>query len=341
MNNEIAVRKNQVELDAAEQVELVGFHDSNEFREAFFVWLQGRGDNTRRSYRRGVIDFFWYLGEFSPAKVEPQHVANYKEHLKSLGRTSATVAQRLASLSSYYKYLMKANLVQRNPVELIGREDVKVSAYGRSRKLSAADFSKLMDAIDTTTATGAMYHCLFLWYFLDGRRRVEILRMTGGDIRRDTGRISCRVVVKGGDTKWRELPPPVWMAMQHYLELAGRTLHDDEPIFQATVDNAKWLHPELAAETEPRPLSESAVAQALKRYAEKAGLDAEKVSVHSLRHLGGLAYYKASGKDVEATRQFLGHANLATTTVYLAQMEGQEHKHWQAMMNQLSAVAAE
>lgn len=334
-----------VELDVASQLAvseqelLVGWTDSNECRNALYVWLQGKPANTRRSYMRGILDFFTYFGEFTPPKVTAQYVANYKEHLKSLGRSHATVVQRLAALSSYYNYLVASHLVAENPVLLAGRDDVKVSPYGRSRKVSAADFMRMLDTIDTSTTVGAMYHAIFLWYFLDARRRAEVLRMTGQDIRVEGGRVTCRVVVKGGDETWRELPPPVWMAIQHYLKLAGREMRDDEPIFQATVDNAKWLHPELAAE--PRQLSDSAVSQALKRYATAAGLDADKISIHSLRHLGGLEYYKASGKDVEATRRFLGHSSLATTTIYLSQMDGQEHRHWQAMMNQLAAAAVE
>jgi site-specific recombinase XerD len=83
-----------------------------------------------------------------------------------------------------------------------------------------------------------------------------------------------------------------------------------------------------------QPLSGEAVSQALKRYARLAGLEPKAVSVHSLRHLGAELFQRASG-DIQQTQQFLDHAHLNTTQIYLAQLSGEEHRHWQAMANAL------
>jgi integrase/recombinase XerD len=81
-------------------------------------------------------------------------------------------------------------------------------------------------------------------------------------------------------------------------------------------------------------LTGEAVAQALKRYAAETGVDPDSITIHSLRHLGAEPYYAASG-DVHETQRFLDHARLETTSIYLQQLTGEDHRHRQAMANKL------
>ena len=76
------------------------------------------------------------------------------------------------------------------------------------------------------------------------------------------------------------------------------------------------------------------MAQALKRQAQAAGRDLDAVVVRSLRHLGAELYDNASG-DLRDTQAFLDHQRSDTTAIYLQQLTGEEHRHWQAMVNAL------
>jgi integrase/recombinase XerD len=306
---------------------------------ALATWLEGKTPNTRRSYQAAVEDFFRHVGQH-PREVTPLDVARWKEELKRRC-TDATVAQRLSALSSYFAYLQKPQgegqpLREHNPVDGVGRDDLEISPYERARKLSRDAFKRILEAVDDTTEAGARDKALFLFYVLCGRRRSEVVNLRGGDLRLDGQKVVYRVRLKGGRVKWKELPPPVWEAIRHYLDLAGRTLVRDAPVFTATVDAGDHLReyygaPEPDGET---PLTGEAVAQALKRYAAKAGLDPGAVTVHSLRHLGAELYQEASG-DVRQTQMFLDHSHLDTTQIYLEQLTGEEHRHWQAMANKL------
>ena len=84
----------------------------------------------------------------------------------------------------------------------------------------------------------------------------------------------------------------------------------------------------------PAPLTAEAVAQALKRRAEASGVEPDAVTVHSLRHLGAELYHEASG-GLRETQRFRDHARLETTSIYMEQLTGEEHPHWQAMANKL------
>ncbi|MGH2536187.1 MAG: tyrosine-type recombinase/integrase [Candidatus Promineifilaceae bacterium] len=168
-----------------------------------------------------------------------------------------------------------------------------------------------------------------------GRRR-DVVELRGRDLRVEKERASYRARLKGSRMRWKELPPPVWLAIQHYLEVAGRVLEDGSPVFTATVGNGEYLraYRRTAKPEGEQPITGAAMSPALKRYARRAGLDPGAVSLHSLRHLGAELYQQASG-DIQQTQHFLDHAHLNTTQIYLSQLTGEEHRHWQAMLNRL------
>jgi integrase len=118
--------------------------------------------------------------------------------------------------------------------------------------------------------------------------------------------------------------------------LPGGSSWPTNPLFTATTDAGQYLRDYYGAH-EPaghEPLTSEAVAQAQKRYAAEAGVDPDSATIHSLRHLGAELYYAASG-DVHETQRFLDHARLETTSIYLQQLTGEDHRHWQAMANEL------
>lgn len=319
--------------------------EADPYRAALATWLQGKPDNTRRSYAAALRDFMAFTAGKHPRNVTPLDVAGWKEHMKARGCADSTVAQRLSALSSYYGHLQRPQadgqpLHAYNPVAGVDRADVEVSPYEHARKLSAGDFQRILATIPTDTEGGARDRALFLFYVLCARRRREVLNLRGADLRADTtgGKVVYRVRLKGGHVKWKELPPPVWAAIKHYLDLAGRTLTDDAPVFVASVESGQYLkayYGGAAVETEGEsPITGQAVAQALKRYAARAGLDPDQVCLHSLRHLGAELYQEASG-DLRQLQLFLDHAHLNTTQIYLQQLTGEDHHHWQAMANRL------
>jgi len=328
--------------------------EADPYQAALLTWLEGKPDNTRAAYFSALRDFMKFLAELPaelPADGQPRHwrqvtpldVAGWKEDLKRRGLADTTIAQRLSALSSFYSYLQRPQadgqpIQAVNPVDGVGRDDLEVSPYERARPVSAEDFRAILDVIDADTVTGARDRALFLFYVLCGRRRSEVLRLRGRDLRIEAGQaVTYRVRLKRGKVKWKQLPPPVWAAIQRYLELAGRTLQDNSPLFVATVDNGRYLrrHYNAPPLQEEQPITGEAVAQALDRYARRAGLDPQAVTLHSLRHLGARLFKDAAGGDVVQTQMFLDHANLATTQIYVQQLEGEKHAHWQAMANAL------
>lgn len=103
------------------------------------------------------------------------------------------------------------------------------------------------------------------------------------------------------------------MAIRLYLQAAGRlgTMQEGDYIF--AIDG--------------KPLSAQRLRRLVKKYARLAGLDEEKVKVHTLRHTAAMLR-KDAGDPLDVISAFLAHSNLAVTQIYLHQVEGQRDYSW-------------
>lgn len=327
------------------QGELIPYAESDEWRRAYAVWLAGKRPHTRRAYERIVFDFLQFAN-VPPAKVDGDMVNAWKLHLQSLGRADTTIAQRLAGLSSFFNHLhRKVGLLPNNPVDRVERGDLDDSPYGNARPMTMQDFNAIWAELDPETPAGAMYRALFLAYTLTGKRRSELLRLHGRDLSIDGDKVTYRVHTKGGKAERRTIPPAVWQAIRHYLITAGRTVPpaDDEPLFVATHTTAgyvdgrgQWVNRAAVGES---AISGTAVSEALKRAAERAGVNPQRVTIHGMRHLAAALWKKAHGNDIRGLQSFLGHSNVATTQVYDEVMSSDERTDYDGMTAALFAGA--
>ena len=76
------------------------------------------------------------------------------------------------------------------------------------------------------------------------------------------------------------------------------------------------------------------VGRLVKKYARRAGLDPNRLTVHTLRHTAAMLR-KEAGEGLEDISAFLGHSSLAITQIYLHRLEGQPDHAWQRVADLL------
>lgn len=242
---------------------------------------------------------------------------------KSLSPKS--IANAIAVLSSYYAKAatypiysgnVEAMLFDRtNPWASVSRP--KFEILFEREGMTPDETNRLLSAIPSDTAQGAMHLALLMAYALTGRRNSEIRTAKFGDFKVDgDGRVWQTWHGKHHvDGKKDEVAPEVWAAIMDYLEAAGRleTIQDDGYIFVAGSDRAKrfgltdW-------EQGKSPLSISEVNRIFQMYVRDAKIKG-KFCIHSLRH--GLAEQMLEeGARIDEVQRQLGHRNVATTLIY-------------------------
>jgi site-specific recombinase XerD len=303
--------------------------------EAAAAFLTTKTEHTRRSYARTLRDFYMRARK-APDSVTAADVAAYRLILEARGNRPGTVANRLAAISSFYRFLQRPAdargrvLVTANPAA--GVERPKVSPYHRARKATLVDVRALLAHLDQLGDVRALRdRALLLAYIFTGRRRAEIARLRAGDLVDDnTGRTLYRYTGKAGKTGYREYPPPALEALRAYLAAARRPLEDldqDAPLFVS-----------LSRTSYGRTLSAYSILRSLKDRARELGIPPDHIRTHGLRHLAA-ELRRLAGATVEDVRDFLDHSSLGTTGIYLRQVEGVEDKTWRAVEAILGATA--
>lgn len=224
----------------------------------------------------------------------------------------ASVNVRLAALRSLYDFARRMGILTHNPADAdhVKRPQLPTP---QPKDLSPEQIRALMDATPNTI-TGQRDRAAILAFVLTGLRRAELLALTAGDLSDDADVPMYRVRAKGGKVRRRELPAPAWDAIRAYLAADGRPLET------------------LDADARIFPISATTLYDNLRRYGRRIGRD--DLTVHTLRHSAAKLRRRA-GASIEDVQALLGHASIATTARYLAQLEGQRDSGWQAAMGLL------
>lgn len=355
----------QQRIDAEEQRVSIWYR-------AYTLWLETfTSPATKRAYKKAIADLTetmarlqgqadaWPLLQDSPpamlAYLRPWELGSvqmqeWKADMLQRELKPRSVANRLACASSFFsfctRYTVMDNGVER-PLQRDGFNPLKsvaspqYSPYGASIYMDGTQLHRFFDAIMSTaerdklikTGTGPVRqvarlrdYVLFMTYICTGRRNSEIRTLRKGDIDQRGNTILYHWAGKRKE-RWDELPGDIFGLICAYLNVAGKpfdSLAEEDYLF-ARVDRP----------TAEAPLSSSKVLQKMKRYAKQAGLDAEKINVHTLRHSAAVAYKDQGGLDLFELSKFLGHSNIAVTQIYIDHMAHFENVGWKKVSSRL------
>lgn len=293
-------------------------------------------DNTTRCYRHDVLSFF---GAYADARLMPWQVSSFHaetwvQSLHGRGLADSTINRMVAALSSFYhyagtEYITGAGEAARalwpwpNPFSSRALRH-KLSTKARAQFPSSTQITALLGQIDVTTVTGLRNLALLAGMFATTRRVNEWRNLKWGDIRTGAEGHFFVYRYKGGEIKQQVLPPDIWSLIELYLKHAGRlaTIQPEDYIFTSTSHAGSRLRNKNGAEQvrlgynpDTQPVSASYINQLIRRYGTAAGIPAEKLHAHALRHAGARHRRKA-GADVWALQATLGHASIAITQRY-------------------------
>jgi integrase/recombinase XerC len=292
------------------------FQDATGWERALYAFLaeKERRSGSRRTvegYSRMLQHFFGSLGK-PPDKVTSQEVFAWAYGVGHSGKepSPVTIGARLACLSSFYRFLIRMEIVASNPCDQIQRPRTSLSP---PRGLSAEEIRRLL-AVIPDKPPGLRDRAIILTLTLTGRRRSEVINLKAGDISQ-AGGLFYTYRGKGGKQGKRELPRPAFEAIQTALAAFGAdlaTMAPDESLWPSGTRNG-------------RGVTSGTFYCNLRRYLKRAGLP--PAGVHILRH-SAAKLRRDVGETVEDVSRFLDHSSLAVTTVYLRRLEGQEDRSW-------------
>lgn len=169
-------------------------------------------------YSRMLQHFFARVGK-PPDRITGADVFGWAYGVGLSGRppSQVTIGARLACLSSFYRFLIRMELVAANPCDQLERPRVSPSP---PRGLSADEIRRLL-AVTPPTPVGLRDRAIILTLVLTGRRRAEVLGLRVKDLIHEDGRVYYSYRGKGGKRGKRELPEPAFDALTAALSALG------------------------------------------------------------------------------------------------------------------------
>lgn len=267
---------------------------------------------TVEGYSRMLQDFFGRSGK-QPDDITAQDIFVYAHGHGLSGKqpSAITIGARIACLSSFYRFLVRMDIVQSNPCDKLQRPQVSPSP---PRGLSADQVHQLL-AVIPNTQVGLRDRAIILMLVLTGRRRAEVLGMRAGDLVIEGNTVYYTYRGKGGKKGRRELPGPVLDAIRAALGAFGKDLATMPP------DESLWP----SRSHQGKGLTSGTFYGNLQRYFRLAGIT--PAGVHIFRHTAA-KLRRDAGETVEEVSRFLDHSSLAVTTVYLRRLEGERDQGW-------------
>jgi integrase/recombinase XerC len=269
--------------------------EDNLMKEFAQLASANKSASTITAYRTDLAQFAYFLSEtnrtiVSPADVTRVDVAEYLAHLAERDINGTTRARKLAAIREFFRFLRGEGLITANPTT--GVTTPKKERGSRSG-LRSDEYTKLLSLAGANPRDYAI-----LQVFLPtGIRVSERCGLTRSDIDLDARRVHIGNV-KGQKARTIELEKRGIQAIKSYLAVRPESLHD-----------------ELFLNYQGQPLLDRAVRKMLVKYLTASGIT-KKISPHSLRHT--FAPYGAErGVSPYVLREWLGHAQLDTTQIYV------------------------
>ncbi|WP_224361914.1 tyrosine recombinase XerC [Hyalangium versicolor] len=263
---------------------------------------KGSSPHTVRNYLIDLVDFEKYLVERMKLTLLAGTHAAIRGYLGMLAvdHAPSSRGRRLASIKSFYKYLVRQKLLPASPAKLVKSPKLPKSL---PKVLPVDEVFAILDMPSLKTVLGLRDKAILEILYGGGLRISELCGLNLLDVDR-SGRI-VRVMGKGSKERLCPVNAPAIRALEAYLARRGELLATLRP---GQDPDALFLNYKGGRLT-PR-----SIARHLDTYVLKLALT-RKVSPHALRH-SFATHLLGGGADIRSIQELLGHASLSTTQRY-------------------------
>ncbi len=268
---------------------------------AYLATERGLSQNTLDAYRRDLADYEEHAGR--AVKADAVSIPAYLHRCTARGRSTKTVARRLAALRSFLKFLPVPGLRSAEEVEAtLALLDAPKPERPLPKTLSRGQVERLLNAPPADTPLGLRDRAMLEMLYASGLRATELCNLRLRDVVQVDATV--RVFGKGGKERVVPVGLPACEAIEFWLE-------DGRPsLFHSTQVSSDWLFLTRTG----RQIERVRLWQVVSKYARLSGV-LNEVGPHVLRHCFA-THLLGGGADLRVVQEMLGHTDVATTQIY-------------------------
>lgn len=254
--------------------------------------------NTLSSYLRDVRQFAAWLEEKGVAlsQASQADVKHYVSYLDKKGRSNSTIVRSVASLKSFYNYMLSIHSISVNPAKGFTptRSERKLPAI-----LSSKEVDLFLEQPDSSEPKGCRDKAMLEVLYATGIRVSELISLNVQDVNLSVGFIRCV-----GKQKERIIP-----LYRTAIKALTLYINDVRPqLLEEPHENALFVN--MSGER----MSRQGFWKIVKYYQDKAEIKKD-ITPHTLRH-SFAAHLLENGADLKSIQEMLGHADISSTQIY-------------------------
>lgn len=270
---------------------------------SFMTDIRHKSLNTVESYKRDVTQYISYLdgtGVTDISSTTKTTVLSYLLYLQKEGRASSTVSRTLASLRSYYLFMMQNGVVKSNPTSNLEAPHVEKKI---PKILSGEEVELLLEQPKNCDNKGIRDKAMLELLYATGIRVSELINLDVSDVNVPMSFVRCK-----GGKKERIIPMghQAKDALENYINNVRKYMVKDEN------ETALFVNCSGAR------LSRQGFWKPIKYYQHIAGIETD-ITPHTLRH-SFAAHLLENGADLHSIQEMMGHADISSTQVYSRMM---------------------
>ena len=270
---------------------------------SFMTDIRHKSLNTVESYKRDVTQYISYLdgtGVTDISSTTKTTVLSYLLYLQKEGRASSTVSRTLASLRSYYLFMMQNGVVKSNPTSNLEAPHVEKKI---PKILSGEEVELLLEQPKNCDNKGIRDKAMLELLYATGIRVSELINLDVSDVNVPMSFVRCK-----GGKKERIIPMghQAKDALENYINNVRKYMVKDEN------ETALFVNCSGAR------LSRQGFWKLIKYYQHIAGIETD-ITPHTLRQ-SFAAHLLENGADLHSIQEMMGHADISSTQVYSRMM---------------------
>ena len=267
--------------------------------EAYLRDIKKSSQNTLSSYLRDIRQLGNYLATHTHTTYDTAsstELSDYINYLKNDGKSVATVSRAIASIKSFYSFLMDKSIIDSNPSDVLVPDK---ATQKLPQILTSKEVELLLEQPECVDAKGYRDRAMLELLYATGIRVSELINLDIYDLNLSAGILTCH-----GRDRDRVIP-----------------LYNTA--IKALSEYTEFVRPRMIASPEEKALfvnvngermSRQGFWKLIKSYQAKAGIEKD-ITPHTLRH-SFAAHLLENGADLRSIQEMLGHADISSTQIY-------------------------
>jgi len=263
----------------------------------FLATEKGASEHTTKNYGIDLREFIKFIAEKDLKELTYLDIRSFLAFLKTREYSKSSISRKLACLRSFFKYLVRENILTQNPAAGIAtpKKEKRLPSF-----MNPDEITKLLDSPAKNSWEEKRDKAILEMLYSSGLRVSELAGLNHDDLDFFGGLVR----VRGKGKKERIVPvgQAALNSLRSYWDMKApreSTNAIKKPLFISRIGSR---------------LTDRSVRRMIVKYVKRTGLGKE-ISPHTFRH-SFATHMLDRGADLRSVQELLGHANLSTTQIY-------------------------